>query len=63
MKIRFNVGDRVPAVFNGHLYEGKVLRQTPKRDLVKFTTGTGRTRERWFPAAYRPELHREESAE
>lgn len=42
-------------MFNGSLYQGEVIRMTPKRMLVKFATGTGWTRESWFSTVQRPE--------
>lgn len=41
-------------MFNGSLYSGEVLRETPKRLLVKFTTGTGWERESWFSKVTKP---------
>jgi hypothetical protein len=42
-------------MFNGSLYSGELLRETPKRLLVKFTTGTGTTREGWFTRVTPPD--------
>jgi hypothetical protein len=42
-------------MFNGSLYSGEVLRATATRLLVKFTTGTGWTRESWFKTVAKPE--------
>ena len=42
-------------MFNGGLNRGEVLRETPKRLLVRFTTSTGTTRESWFSKTARPE--------
>lgn len=45
-------------MFNGSLYfHGEVLRTTPKRMLVRFTTGTGTTREKWFTTVPKPAVH------
>lgn len=41
-------------MFNGSLYTGEVVRTTATRLLVKFTTGTGWTREKWFKTVVRP---------
>jgi hypothetical protein len=41
-------------MFNGSLYTGEVVRETPKRLLVRFTTGTGWTREGWFAKTPKP---------
>jgi hypothetical protein len=42
------VGDTVAVKFNGHPYQGVVLSLTKKRFVVRFTTGSGRTREKSF---------------
>lgn len=42
-------------MFNGSLYRGVVVRTAHKRALVKFTTGTGWEREKWFTIVPRPE--------
>lgn len=42
------VGEQVFVRFNGHLYVGTVQQRSRTRDLVRFTTGSGRTRDRWF---------------
>jgi hypothetical protein len=41
-------------MFNGSLYNGTVVRETPKRLLVTFTTGTGTTRTSWFAKTAKP---------
>jgi hypothetical protein len=46
---------RATVMFNGSLYEGEVIRETPKRMLVKFTTGSDWTREGWFTKVTKPE--------
>ena len=46
---------RATVMFNGTVYSGDVIRETPKRMLVKFTTGTGWTRESWFAKTAKPE--------
>jgi hypothetical protein len=46
--MEINVGDTVAVRFNGHPYQGVVLSLTKKRFVVRFTTGSGRTRETAF---------------
>lgn len=41
-------------MFNGSLYTGELIRMSPTRLFVKFTTGTGTTRESWFKTVTRP---------
>ena len=45
---------RATVMFNGSLYHGDVIRTTNARMLVRFTTGTGRTRDGWFSKASPP---------
>jgi hypothetical protein len=45
---------RATVMFNGSVYSGKVIRATATRVLVKFTTGTGWTRESWFKTVEKP---------
>lgn len=42
-------------MFNGSLYTGEVVRETGKRLLVKFTTGSGVSYENWVKKTTRPE--------
>jgi hypothetical protein len=39
---------RATVKFNGHRYEGEVLKTYGSRAVIRFTTGSGRTRERRF---------------
>ena len=52
----FQIGQVVEVHAFGHWYEGVVVKLTPKRATVRYTTGTGRTRDkaisfgnRWVP--------------
>ena len=42
------VGGTVKVKFIGHPYEGVVISLSKKRFVVRFTTGSGRTREKTF---------------
>jgi hypothetical protein len=42
------VGQPTKVIFNGHLYDGVVLEISKARVKIRFTTGSGRTRETWF---------------
>jgi len=44
----FDFLPRVRVFSFGHWYAGRVLQVTPKRILVRYTTGTGVTRDRWY---------------
>lgn len=55
--MRTDDGFCATVMFNGSLYRGDVIRETPKRIYVRFTTGTGTTRESWFKRTAKPEGH------
>jgi hypothetical protein len=42
------IGQNVKVKFNGHMYPGQVLEVSAKRFKVRFTTGSGKTRQTWF---------------
>jgi hypothetical protein len=46
---------RATVMFNGRVYTGALLRETAKRIYVRFTTGTGRTRDGWFSKIPKPD--------